>query len=92
MSKVTKTSPMLHGHTRVEFEDGSQVVLTRGSKVPEVGDHYGEFVPKEIADAVDAQASETPVVESEPLVEPAAGQDEAGTPSGPGDGAQKEGQ
>ena len=87
-----------HGHLHVDFEDGTMRVLQK-SEWEHLDLKPGDYFPPlpkiddpavEATDAVDAQASETPVVESEPVVEPTAGQDETGTPSGPVDGAQKE--
>jgi hypothetical protein len=43
--KIIKKTKMFHGHTLVEYEDGSQHVFPRGENIPE------EEKPEEKADA-----------------------------------------
>lgn len=59
MSRVHRISPMLHGHTRIEFEDGSSLVLVRGTlkKLPEIGEEYPPKPKMEAKRAVNAKAS-----------------------------------
>ena len=43
--KVKAVKPMSFGHTNIELEDGTFLVLTRGTPIPKVGDEYVEHVP-----------------------------------------------
>jgi hypothetical protein len=93
MSKrITALSPMLHGHLRVELEDGSSVMLQRGeheNHTLQVGDSWPA---EENSIALDQASSQEVAEQRESVVGGPAGQNEARTSPESGDGPREEGQ
>lgn len=109
-AKVLRVTPFHWGHTSVELSNNTTIVITRGERVPQVGEEYPleSDIPNELElrnavdedetktaesdDAVDSQASETPAVEGQSVVDEPAGQNEIGAASKSADGPREEGQ